>query len=54
MDLSTILTMAWAQLGNAVDFAEENTLILLPTGFAVVGMSIGLLKRAIHIGGRRR
>lgn len=54
MDVSGLLTLAWAQLGEAVTFATENTLILVPTGFAIVGMSIGLLKRAIHIGGRRR
>lgn len=52
--MTDALTLAWAQLENAVDFATNNTVVFVPAAIGIVGACIGLFKRAINVGGRRR
>lgn len=52
--LSTVMTFAWGELGNAINFATENPIVVVPVGFGIVGAAIGCFKKAIRVGGRRR
>lgn len=52
--LTTAVSFAWDQLGEAVTFASANPIIVVGAGFGLVGAAIGTFKRAIRVGGRRR
>lgn len=52
--LTQVMTFAWAQLSEAVSFGTANPVIFIPAGIGIVGAAIGLLKRAVRVGGRRR
>lgn len=52
--LSTVMTFAWGQFGQAVEWATANPIVIVPVGFGIVGAAIGCFKKAIRVGGRRR
>lgn len=52
--ISTIVTAAWGWFGEAFTQAGNHTEMYIPLAIGIVGASIGLFKRAIRIGGKRR
>lgn len=52
--MTEALALAWTELGEAVDFATANWIMFVPASIGIVGAALGLFKRAIKVGGRRR
>lgn len=49
-DLSTVATAVFGWVGNAVTTITSNPLLLLTTGFLVVGGAVGILGRLLSKG----
>lgn len=52
--ISTIVTAGFGWLGEAFTLAGTHTEMYIPLGIGVVGAAIGLFRRSIRIGGRRK
>lgn len=52
--LTTVTSFVWTQFSSALTTASDNVIMLVPLGVGTVGAAIGLFKRAVKIGGRRR
>lgn len=52
--LGTVLTSVWDWFGNVITLAGNQPIMLVPAGIGVAGAMIGLFKRTIKVGGRRR
>lgn len=52
--LGTVLTDVWSWFGDVIDLAGAQPVLLIPLGIGVAGSMIGLFKRAVRVGGRRR
>lgn len=52
--LGTALTAVWGYIGDAISFANDNPVVWAGAAFGIAGAAIGLLKRAVRVGGRRR
>jgi hypothetical protein len=52
--LSSMVTTAWGWVGSAFSTASSHTEMYIPVAVGIVGVSIGLFKRAVRVGGRNR
>lgn len=52
--IGSMVTTAWGWVGTAFTTASNHTEMYIPVAIAIVGAGIGLFKRAIRIGGRRK
>ena len=53
-NVTTVVTEAWSWFGEAFTQAASHNEMYIPLGIGIVGAAIGLFKRAIRIGGKRR
>lgn len=44
----------WTMVGDALTFMKSEPITLLPVAIGAVGATVGLTKRIIRFGGRRR
>ena len=52
--ISTVVSQVWTWFGTAVSEANSNPVMWVPVAFGIAGASVGLLRRATRVGGRRR
>ena len=52
--ISGIVTTAWGWFGSAFTQAASHTEMYIPVGIGIVGAAVGLFKRSVRVGGRRR
>lgn len=52
--IGTIVTTAFGWLGTAFTTASTHTEMYIPLGIGVVGAAVGLFKRSVRVGGRRK
>ena len=52
--LGNVLTAVWGWFGDVIDLAGDQPILLIPAGIGVAGALIGLFKRAVRVGGRRK
>ena len=52
--LGNVLTSVWGWFGDVIDLAGDQPILLIPAGIGVAGALIGLFKRAVRVGGRRK
>lgn len=52
--LGTVLESVWDWFGDVIDLAGDQPIMLIPAGIGVAGALIGLFKRTVKVGGRRR
>ena len=52
--ITTVVSQVWTWFGSVVNTANSTPVMWLPVGFGVAGATVGLLRRATRIGGRRR
>lgn len=52
--LGSVLGQVWDWFGDVIDLAGEQPILLVPAGIGVAGALIGLFKRTVRVGGRRR
>lgn len=52
--ISTVVTQVWTWFATAVTTANSNPVMWVPVGFGIAGASVGLLRRATRVGGRKR
>lgn len=52
--LGTVLTSVWEWFGNVITLAGNQPIMLIPAGIGVAGALIGLFKRTVRVGGRRK
>lgn len=52
--IGTIVTAAFGWLGTAFTTASIHTEMYIPLGIGVVGAAVGLFKRSVRVGGKRR
>lgn len=52
--ISGMVTSAWSWVGGAFTAAGTHTEMYIPVAVGIVGVAIGLFKRAVRIGGKRR
>lgn len=52
--ISSLVTSAFGWLGTAFTTAGTHTEMYIPLGIGIVGAAVGMFRRAIKIGGRRR
>lgn len=48
------LSLVWSGFGDAVTTANANPVMWVGVGFGIAGATVGLLRRASRVGGRRR
>lgn len=53
-NFTTALTLVWSQISSCVDTITGNAMLLLSVAIPVAGAIIGLAKRLLRFGGRRR
>lgn len=52
--LSAVVSDIWDLVGSFITFANTNTIVWVPVGFAVARATVSLFRKAISFGGRRR
>lgn len=52
--LGNVLTSVWGWFGDVIDLAGSQPIMLIPAGIGVAGALIGLFKRTVRVGGRRK
>lgn len=52
--MRTVLTTAWTQIGSVVTTITGKPVLMIPVGVAFAGAAIGLAKRLMGTGRRRR
>lgn len=52
--IGTIVSNGWTWVGEAFTQAGKHTEMYIPLGIGIVGVAIGLFRRAIKVGGSRR
>ena len=52
--ISTVVTAVWGWFSGVVTTATANPVMWVPVGFGIAGASVGLLRRATRVGGRKR
>ena len=52
--ISTVVTSVWGWFAGVVTTANTNLVMWVPVGFGISGASVGLLRRATRVGGRKR
>ena len=52
--ITTVVTNVWGWFGGVVGVATSNPVMWVPVGFGIAGASVGLLRRATRVGGRKR
>ena len=52
--ISTVVTSVWGWFSGVVTTANSNVVMWVPVGFGIAGASVGLLRRATRVGGRKR
>lgn len=52
--ISSIVSSGWSWVGDAFSQAATHTEMYIPVGIGIVGVAIGLFRRAIKVGGSRR
>lgn len=52
--LGTVLDSVWDWFGDVINLAGNQPIMLIPAGIGVAGALIGLFKRTVKVGGRRR
>ena len=52
--LSAVVSDIWDLVGSFITFANTNTIVWVPVGFAVARATVLLFRKAISFGGRRR
>lgn len=52
--IATVVGQCWTWFSGAVATANSNPVMWVPVGFGIAGATIGLLRRATRVGGRRR
>lgn len=52
--LGTVLDSVWDWMGDVIDLAGSQPILLIPVGIGVSGAIVGLFKRTVRVGGRRR
>ncbi|MDE6670639.1 MAG: hypothetical protein K2K16_00430 [Ruminococcus sp.] len=53
-NFTTALTLVWSQIDSCVTTISGNPMMLLAVAIPVAGAVIGLAKRLLRFGGRRR
>lgn len=52
--LTAVVADIWTLVGSFITFANTNTIVWVPVGFAVARATVSLFRKAISFGGRRR
>lgn len=52
--IGSIVTAGFGWLGTAFSTASTHTEMYIPLGIGIVGAAVGLFKRSVRVGGRRR
>lgn len=56
--ISTVLTAVvsdiWELVGSFITFANQNTIVWIPLGFAIARATVSLFRKAVSFGGGRR
>lgn len=52
--LSTIVSDIWNLCGTFIGFANQNTVVWVPVGFAIARATVSLFRKAVSFGSRRR
>lgn len=52
--LGTVLDSVWDWFGDVINLAGNQPIMLIPAGIGVAGALIGLFKRTVKVGGRKR
>lgn len=52
--IGNVVSQVWSWFGDAVSTANSNIVMWIPVGFGIAGATVGLLRRATRVGGRRR
>ena len=52
--IGTVVTQAWTWFTGVVTTANANPVMWVPVAFGIAGASVGLLRRATRVGGRRK
>ena len=53
--LTTIVSDIWTLVGSFITFANANTIVWVPLGFAIARATVSLFRKAVSFsGGRRR
>ena len=52
--LTTVVSDIWNLVGSFITFANTNTVVWIPIGFAIARATVSLFRKAISFGGRRR
>lgn len=51
---TTVIAEVWTQIGEVVDTITNSAVLMIPVGVAFAGAAIGLAKRLMGTGRRRR
>lgn len=56
--ISTVITQVvadiWTLVGGFITFANQNTIVWIPLGFAIARATVSLFRKAVSFGGGRR
>lgn len=52
--IGTIVTAAFGWLGDAFTAAGTHTEMYIPLGIGIAGASVGLFRRSVRVGGKRK
>lgn len=52
--LTTIVSDIWTLVGSFITFANTNTIVWVPLGFAIARATVSLFRKAVSFGGGRR
>lgn len=52
--ITTIVSDIWTLVGSFITFANTNTIVWVPIGFAIARATVSLFRKAVSFGGGRR
>lgn len=52
--ITSMVSTAWGWVGTAFTTASNHTEMYIPLAIGIVGAAVGLFKRAVRIGGKRK
>lgn len=52
--ITAVVADIWTLVGTFIAFANQNTVVWIPVGFAVARATVSLFRKAVSFGGGRR
>ena len=52
--ITAVVADIWTLVGTFITFANTNTVVWIPVGFAIARATVSLFRKAVYFGGGRR